>query len=169
MLNEHPLPLSMQALGQKVWRSTVVVLTHANAARAQMGTEYGQVSRQRRNIMQVSCMGLPLFATCWCFCCCCKQCMARAPAPLRACASAALATLYLPARLPTLPLLQNLLRQASGEQQLRNPFHLVDMHPEGPRTPAGQPLVYDSQVGVGARPRGRRVLMCTWLALCSAV
>lgn len=27
-------------------------------------------------------------------------------------------------------ILQNILRQAAGEMQLRTPFHLVDLHPE---------------------------------------
>ncbi|WIA36062.1 hypothetical protein OEZ86_007418 [Tetradesmus obliquus] len=80
-------------LGQKVWKQTLVVLTHANGAREKLGKEYAAVSKQRRNI------------------------------------------------------LQNILRQAAGEMQLRTPFHLVDLHPDCPRSASGQPLIFD-QVGM---------------------
>eukprot|EP00775_Hariotina_reticulata_P001040 gene1040-1378_t len=80
-------------LGQKIWKQTMVVLTHANAAREKLGDEYVTVSKQRRNIMQ------------------------------------------------------NILRQAAGDMQLRTPFHLVDLHPDGPKSTSGQPVIFD-QVGM---------------------
>jgi heme exporter protein D len=67
------------ALGKGVWRSLMVVLTHANAAREQLGPEYAQTMRQRRNI------------------------------------------------------LGNVMRQVSGEAQLKTPTFLADCHPDGPR------------------------------------
>ncbi|KAI8472281.1 MAG: hypothetical protein J3K34DRAFT_519900 [Monoraphidium minutum] len=86
-----------EVLGKGVWRSLMVVLTHANAAREQMGGEYGQTMKQRRNI------------------------------------------------------LGNIMRQVSGEAQLKTPTFLADCHPEGPRNASGQPVVWDVAGGmVGA-------------------
>lgn len=45
------LGLINEALGAKVWRETMVVLTHANACRAALGAQYEMYSRQRRNIV----------------------------------------------------------------------------------------------------------------------
>ncbi|KIY94001.1 Translocase of chloroplast 90 [Monoraphidium neglectum] len=78
-----------EVLGKGVWRNLMVVLTHANAAREQMGAEYAQTMKQRRNI------------------------------------------------------LGNIMRQVSGEMQLKTPSFLADCHPGGPRNAAGQPVVWD--------------------------
>lgn len=40
-----------EALGAEVWRKTMAVLTHANAARQVLGPNYDAYSRQRRNIV----------------------------------------------------------------------------------------------------------------------
>lgn len=78
------LTLITEQLGAKMWRETMVVLTHAHACRAAMGAGYEMYSRQRRNIMM------------------------------------------------------QLIRQAAGDMQSRNPIHIVDCHPECPTNSFGQ-------------------------------
>jgi len=83
------LGLINEALGGKVWRETMVVLTHAHACRAALGAGYDAYSRQRRNIVM------------------------------------------------------QLLRQAAGDAQVRNPMFVVDCHPSCPTNSFGQPVVLD--------------------------
>ncbi|KAG1671540.1 hypothetical protein FOA52_011262 [Chlamydomonas sp. UWO 241] len=88
------LGLMNESLGPKVWRETMIVLTHAHACRTAMGAGYDMYSRQRRNIVM------------------------------------------------------QLIRQASGDQQVRNPMHLVDSHPDCPTNSFGQPVVMDGEQAV---------------------
>lgn len=78
-----------QVMGQAMWRDTMVLLTHASSARADLGPGYDTFVKNRKNI------------------------------------------------------LQNVLRQAVGDMQLRNPIFLVDNHPDCPKNALGQPIVLD--------------------------
>ena len=82
-----------EALGKGVWRSLMVVLTHANAARDKLASEYGATMRQRRNI------------------------------------------------------LGNIMRQVSGEMQLKTPTFLADSHPDCPHDGQGRAVVFDAAGG----------------------
>jgi len=88
------LSLINQQLGAKVWRETMIVLTHAHACRAAMGAQYDTFTRQRRNIVM------------------------------------------------------QLIRQAAGDPQVRNPMYLVDCHPSCPTNSFGQPVILDGNQNV---------------------
>ncbi|KAL6759900.1 hypothetical protein V8C86DRAFT_2563689 [Haematococcus lacustris] len=90
------------ALGTKVWRETMIVLTHAHACRTAMGNAaYDTFTKQRRNIMA------------------------------------------------------QVVRQAAGDAQVRNPLFLVDSHPSCPTNSFGQPVIME---GAQALP-WKQVLM----------
>ncbi|KAF5834447.1 hypothetical protein DUNSADRAFT_8909 [Dunaliella salina] len=81
------LGLVNEALGAKLWTETMVVLTHAHAAKAMLGPGYNQYSRQRRNIVV------------------------------------------------------QLIKQAAGSAQLRNPVFVADCHPLCPNNSFGQLVI----------------------------
>eukprot|EP00798_Chlamydomonas_sp_ICE-L_P010149 gene10149-8052_t len=83
------MSMMTQVFGVKMWRETMVVLTHTHAARQALGAGYDMFSRQRRNI------------------------------------------------------LAQLIRQAAGDAQVRNPMHLVDCHPNCPTNSFGQPVILE--------------------------
>jgi hypothetical protein len=41
-----------ETLGRGMWKETMVVLTHANAAREAQGRDYFQLSKQRRSVLE---------------------------------------------------------------------------------------------------------------------
>ena len=88
------LSLINETLGAKVWRETMVILSHANACRDSMGPGYDMYSRQKRNIIM------------------------------------------------------QLIRQAAGDGQIRNPMHLVDSHPNCPTNVFGQAVIVDGGANV---------------------
>lgn len=184
-------------LGQKVWKQTLVVLTHAN------GGETGAA-------LLPFALGMHLFS-CVCMCCSNSRCCSRfwgslvgsyqsgnsdfttlvwltklpKSMPVAAGSTCAVAcsmgevlqlTQYkcgVPCRLYHCPaareklgkeyaavskqrrnILQNILRQAAGEMQLRTPFHLVDLHPD---------VSVEWVLSVG------RVYVCCLLAVCGTL